>query len=339
MTNTSFLKTVCSHLQMILTEIFNHSSKDAALVIYDEKASLTRLLTSAYCKILPQATLLNFDQMEAGKILKILETLSKGTLIILIQSTSFRLNAFRLRVELFNRGMKVIEHPHLGRVHENESATYIESLAYDRDYYQHMGPALKQRLDQAEEVSLLSGPYTLTYQGHLEPAKLNIGDYSGLKNIGGQFPIGEVFTELCDLTKLNGKISLFAFGDRNFSVFNCPIPMIITIQEGRLIETQNTVPDFEAILDEIRGEEGEVWVRELGFGLNRAMTREIQIRDDVGTYERMCGVHLSLGSKHTVYPKKGFRKKKMKYHVDVFVAVDTVFVSGETIFKNGRYLV
>ena len=44
-------------------------------------------------------------------------TLSASDLVVLIQSTSFRLDAFRIRVELFKQSLKVIEHPHLSRMH------------------------------------------------------------------------------------------------------------------------------------------------------------------------------------------------------------------------------
>lgn len=90
-------------------------------------------------------------------------------------------------------------------------------------------------------------------------------------------------------------------------------------------------------MQDIRNHEGDVWVRELGFGLNRALTRTARISHDVGIYERMCGVHLSIGSKHALYPKEGFHKKKVKFHVDVFAAVDEVQVDGEVVYKNRTY--
>jgi len=53
----------------------------------------------------------------------------------------------------------------------------------------------------------------------------------------------------------------------------------------------------------------------------------------------MCGVHLSLGSKHAIDAKPGLSKRRTKFHVDVFVAVDRVEIAGEEIFSNGRYRV
>ena len=79
-----------------------------------------------------------------------------------------------------------------------------------------------------------------------------------------------------------------------------------------------------------------MWVRELGFGMNRALTRERRV-SDVGTYERMCGVHLSLGAKHGVYNKPLVKRKEAKYHVDVFPVTETVFLDGEVVFAGDAW--
>ena len=330
-----------SYLSTIVTQIFEHpvgpANKSRTLLVYDEDSELARLLSTAYRQILPHATVIDFNQSNAAKIKEAISTLSAGDLVILVQSTSFRLDAFRIRVHLFEQRLKVIEHPHLGRVRKEEIETYVASLEYDKNYYHRVGPELKNKLDQAKEVKLISGEHALIYNGELEVAKLNIGDYRGMKNVGGQFPIGEVFTELQDLTRLNGTVALFAFGDQNFSVFNCKTPIHLEIKEGKVIQTHSTLPEFESVLAEIRAHEGDIWVRELGFGLNRALTRTSQIRHDVGIYERMCGTHLSLGSKHALYPKTGFHKKKVKCHVDVFAAIDLATIDGEVIYQNGAY--
>ena len=93
-----------------------------------------------------------------------------------------------------------------------------------------------------------------------------------------------------------------------------------------------------AVLDIIRADEGEVWVRELGFGMNRAFTRERRV-DDIGTYERMCGIHLSLGAKHGVYPKPGFKRKDARYHIDVFAVTDAVYLGDERVYADGAWTV
>ena len=90
------------------------------------------------------------------------------------------------------------------------------------------------------------------------------------------------------------------------------------------------------MLAAIRAEEDVVRVRELGLGLN-ARSRDRRVSD--GSHERMCGVHLSLGSKHAIYAKPGLSRRKTKFHVDVFVAVDRVEIAGETVFSEGAYRV
>ncbi len=331
--------TALQNIKSILKDIFQHQAPYKAILVYDNGAALSKLLAETYRQALPKDLHLDYDALTPEKILEEINALSPGNLVILVQSSSFRLDAFRIRVHLFKQGLKVIEHPHLGRVLDSEIPSYIHSLAYDRDYYLKVGHSLKKKLDAAQRVTVKFGDSELIYNGPFEESKLNIGDFSQLKNVGSQFPIGEVFSELKDLTKLNGKVSLFAFGDRIFSVYDATAnPVLVTIQEGRVVKVENSNEEFDAVLEDIRAHEKEIWVRELGFGMNKAFTRQKQIRRDVGIYERMCGVHLSLGSKHALYPKEGFRKKDVKYHVDVFAEVDVVEIDNEIIFEKGAYV-
>ena len=92
------------------------------------------------------------------------------------------------------------------------------------------------------------------------------------------------------------------------------------------------------MLENIRADEGEIWLRELGFGLNRAFNEERTV-SDIGTYERMCGVHLSLGAKHGSYTKPQIRRAASKYHVDVFAATVTVRLDDDIVYRNGEWQV
>ncbi len=199
-----------------------------------------------------------------------------------------------------------------------------------------MGPRLKERITEAKQIRLISEGAELVYEGPFEEVKLNIGDYSGMKNTGGQFPIGEIFTEPRDVTRVNGEVRLFAFGDTDFSVNVPDQSFTAKIEGGLIIDCPDAPTGFQAVLDEIRESEGKVWVRELGFGLNRAFTRERRVCD-IGTYERMCGIHLSLGTKHLQYKKPAF-PKRYGFHVDVFVETQRVEIDGVTVFEGGNYL-
>lgn len=308
-----------------------------ALVVFDAQSGLSRLLTDGYRAVIPHATFVDFDATTPEAVRAAIDALAPGDLVVLVQSTSFRLNEFRFRLELFDRKLKTIEHPHLGRMPEDEWETFVDALAYDPDYYRTVGPALMERIRRATRIVVACEGTELVYDSTFEEPKPNLGDYRAMKNTGGQFPIGEVFTEPTDFSRVNGTVKLYAFGDADFHVIAPPTPVTVVINEGVIVDAPDAPPEFIAVLDQIRAQEA-LWVRELGFGMNRALTRNRRLTD-IGAYERMCGVHLSLGQKHTIYAKPGMPKRSSRYHVDVFADVTTVTIDGEVVFKDGKYCV
>ena len=333
----SLLDTAAQNVKNILTKAFEHSSPARAVIVFDTYSELSTLLTEAYRVALPEAIFVDFEAATPDEILKQFSELSAGDLVVLVQSMSFRLNEFRILVELFKQGLKVIEHPHLFRMQGSDVAVYVDSLAYDPDYYRVVGPKLKILIDQAKSATLESGGCTLRYQSVFEDTKLNIGDYTGMKNVGGQFPIGEVFTEPKDFDGVNGEVKIFAFGDTDFRVNTPAEPITLVIEKARVVDVKNSTPEFDKVMEQIRADE-EVWVRELGFGMNRAFTRERRV-EDVGTYERMCGIHISLGAKHSIYAKPGLKRREGHYHVDVFVQTDRVLLDDRVVYQDGAWQV
>ncbi|MDC8758966.1 hypothetical protein [Janthinobacterium fluminis] len=321
----------------LLALAIEHGPQEPALVVCDSNSWLNAVLTEAYRRALPQAAFIDFGEVTPDQVLAAFAQLAPGSLVVLIQSTSFRLEAFRIRIELFKRGLKVIEHVHLSRMPGVQGLHYIASLAYDPAYYRGVGQALKARIDRARHGMVDSGGAQLVFASPFEPAKLNIGDYSDMKNVGGQFPIGEVFTEAQDLEAVNGRVRIFVFGDTAFMVNRPATPITLIIEKGRVAGALDATPEFQAMLEIIRAHEGEVWVRELGFGMNRAFSRE-QMVNDIGTYERMCGIHLSLGAKHGVYAKPQFKRKDTRYHVDVFAVTDGVYLDDELVYRDGAWI-
>ena len=327
-----------AHLHDVLAIAIEHGPGHAALVVHDARTDLARALAEGYRRNLPDATFIDFDQVSPDAVLDAFKRMQAGDLVVLVQSTNFRLEAFRIRVELFKLGLKVVEHVHLSRMPGAQGEHYIESLAYDPAYYRGVGKALKARIDSASSATVHSGGEVLTFASPLESAKLNVGDYSGMNNVGGQFPIGEVFTEAQDLEAVSGKVRVHVFGDTSYLVNRPATPITLVVDKGRVVGTQDATPEFERLLEIIRADEGEVWVRELGFGMNRAFTRERRV-NDIGTYERMCGIHLSLGAKHGVYPKPGFKRKDARYHVDIFAVTEAVYLDEQLVYKDGAWLV
>jgi len=325
------------HLHDILGMAIEHAPPRAAVVVSDTRCDLAVALTEAYRRCLPEAHFIDFDAVAPDDVLAAFARLEAGDLVVLIQSTNFRLEAFRLRVELFKRSLKVIEHPHLSRMPGAQADYYIESLAYDPAYYRGVGYALKERIDRAQSGVVDSGGERLVFSVPFEAAKLNIGDYSEMNNVGGQFPIGEVFTEAQDLEAVNGRVRIFVFGDTTFRVNRPERPITLVVTKGRVTEAIDSTPDFDQVLEKIRADEGEVWLRELGFGMNRAFSRERMV-DDIGTYERMCGIHLSLGAKHGVYSKPNIRRTTARYHIDVFAVTEAVYLDDELVYRDGAWL-
>jgi aminopeptidase len=326
------------HINDILSFALQHSTKQQALVISDSACPLAVTLTEAYRRCIPTATFIDFNAVSPDDIFAAFKTMSPSDLVVLIQSTSFRLKDFRIRVELFEQSLKVIEHPHLERMSGVQADYYIDSLAYDPDYYRGVGHALKKMIDNAKMAVVDSGGERLIFNCPLEPAKLNIGDYTDMKNIGGQFPIGEVFTEAQQLESVNGKVRIFAFADRSFTVNVPKDPITLVVSEGRVTEVIDSTPEFDSVMDVIRADEGEIWLRELGFGMNRAFSKDRMV-SDIGSFERMCGIHLSLGAKHGVYKKSNFKRGKTWHHVDVFAVPDLVFLDDKMVFESGAWLV
>jgi aminopeptidase len=336
--HNNLIDTATQNISDILSLALMHTSKEAALVVYDKRSPLAILLLDAYHRCLPDATFIDFDSTSQTDILSVFDTLKPSDLVVFIQSTSFRLGPFRIRIELFEKSLKVIEHPHLSRMTHEQLIYYVDSLAYDSAYYRGTGYALKKLIDSASRAVVDSGGELLTFSCPLEPAKLNVGDYTGMKNIGGQFPIGEVFTEAQDLEAVNGRVRIFIFGDTTFQVNQPDNPITLIINKGRVTDVLHSTLEFDAVLTNIQADEGEIWLRELGFGMNRAFTKDRRVCD-IGTYERMCGIHLSLGAKHSVYKKPQIKRNDAWHHVDVFAATELVYLDEMIVYKNGKWQV
>jgi len=105
-----------------------------------------------------------------------------------------------------------------------------------------------------------------------------------------------------------------------------------------LVDCENATPAFEEMLALIREGEEVVWVRELGFGLNRGLSKT-KIISDIGSFERMCGVHLSLGRKHGMYGKPGFKRGDGKFHIDIFLDTSSVTLDDEVVFEDEAWVV
>ena len=73
--------------------------------------------------------------------------------------------------------------------------------------------------------------------------------------------------------------------------------------------------------------------------MNRAFSRDRTVSDE-GAYQRVCGIHLSLGGKHAIFDKRAvMRRKDVKFHVDVFAVTEQVTLDGEVVYREGAWRV
>lgn len=339
MNNTADLIALATkHITDILHLSIKHdASQHSALVVYDTQNGLANILLAAYRAALPQAKFVDFDQVDKQTVLAEFDALKPDDLVVMIQSSNFRLDDFRIRIHLFNKKLRVIEHMHLYRNDPEVWDVYVNALEYDVEWLLPTANKIKTLLGGAKELKIVSQDAALTVTGGLEMPKLNVGDYTGMNNIGGTFPIGEVFTEGRYLSCMNGAIYIYAFANQDFSI-SMHEPFRLDIEKGLVVGYgDNTPQGFIDIWKVIKQYERPL-MREIGFGLNRAITKDRYL-GDITAFERIYGMHLSLGEKHSVYKKEGIKTNKSKFHVDLFPAVTSVSADGQMIFENGKYVI
>ncbi len=78
-------------------------------------------------------------------------------------------------------------------------------------------------------------------------------------------------------------------------------------------------------------------VRELGFGLNPAITTTTPLAD-INFHERKIGVHLSLGKKHGIYGKKLPKTEVQRFHIDVFVSLESVWIGDTQVYGDDMWI-
>ncbi len=328
---------------MFITHLKNIIEKNASittqniLLIYDLCSPLSILLTKAYKEILTSFNYqtIEFQEEKIPEIKQQCKALHKGDLVILVQSMNFRISDYRIRMELNTQGILVLEHSHLQLITEKQIPTYLNSLTYLYPTYKKQATALNALILKAKKITVFtSGGNNLVYEGPFEAVKENIGDLQ--QTLGSFYPIGEVFTEPCDLTKVNGALAVYAYPDAHY-LTQIVKPFSLTIQEGCII-SHDGPEAFEKLLELVRNETSEkkVHIREMGFGLNPFIGKEKPL-GYVSAHERQNGFHLSLGLKHGIYRKKLPKHIPQKYHIDLFADVEEIRIDEKIIFSNRAY--
>ena len=329
------------HLHNILHQNYRINKDCFILLIYDTDSTIAKLLSDTYQQEIKSNPhkIIDFPTVAESVVEEAITSLPNHSLVILVQSLSFRMTKHRLRADLFRAGHMVIEHARLSLNKDEEIQNYIDSLEYNTPYYVQASDKIETLLQNNSSLCIESGNnLTLKIDSAFEKPLKNTGDFSGNPIVAAGFPIGEIFTEAKELDKMNGSVLVFGFPTLEHTTHFCE-PFEVQIKDGCVVG-HNGPKLFAEILQRIASEEvnGAVQVREIGFGLNRGLGFEKTLHEPTA-FERFAGMHFSLGLKHAMYAKKLGRKVYQKYHIDIFCKVKKVFIGETRIMEEGKYVI
>lgn len=334
------------NLSDILTRQFGLTEDTGVMVIYDTQSPLSNLVTETYRRLLKgrsRVYFVDFDQTPHAEILRQIEThLKPKDAVALVQSFSFRVSVYRWRLELFDRQLKVLEHMRLSYMPEDQFLTYAKSLKEESSWLQPTAEKLRDLLTKTNHIRVeCTGGSILTYHSTMEKPVVNDGNYSKMKNVGGGYPIGEIFSEPIDLASANGEVEVYAYPGEDHKMRFSQKSFLIKIKDG-CVEDGVFPPDFQPLMDMMRKEnpDGTIPVREFGLGLNRNITPQ-HVLTEASAFERIAGLHLSLGWKHGAYLKK-FKKQKelvQRYHVDIYPSTKRIWLNDTLVFEDGKFVI
>ena len=332
----------------ILKTYYKINIESKVLIIFDNKNLMNEMLYSSFIfalkKLGNEFSSYNFFENENEKIIEFINNnLKPKDIVILIQSSSFRVSKYRWRNELCDKGLKVLEFNQTSKILENEYLTFIDSLECDYIHQKKIADFLISKIDKSQKIKFVSKNNLICeYEGKMDECLRNIGELWNQTNWSSKFPIGEIISEGLDLSILNGEIEVYAYPKLENQTTKFCEPFNIKIENGFAV-SHNGEKEFDKIwkLLKTENEEQKIFVRELGFGLNRFIKNRI---GDCISYERQEGLHFSLGMKHGMYQKKLWKKygKKFhqKFHIDVYVNILKIFIDDVEVYdcERGFYL-
>lgn len=337
-----FLNATKNILEKNLKILEKPYSENKVILVYDLDSPLSREISEWYIENLKNnknSEIINFNQINKEKLQKKLLELKENSSIILVQSSNFRIENFRIRMTLHKMWIWCLEHNHLKYILDNQIENYADAIEYKTPYYDKLSEKLKYISDSSNQLKIISKDKSeLIFSWGFEDMKQNTGNYEW-KNRGGTFPIWENFTEILDFKKANWKVWIRAFPNEKLQV-EFPEVFYLDIKESLVVwYSENTPKYFIEILEKIKkSEDGEIYLRELWFGLNNWITWEKPL-SDVNAFERIAGFHMSLWKKHWIYRKKFWRKITQRFHIDIFVDTDKIFFDEKLIFENEKFVI
>ena len=186
------------------------------ILVYDLDSTLSREVSEGYIKNLEKninSEIINFAEIKKEELQKKLVNLKENSTVILVASTNFRIEDFRIRMTLHKMLVWCLEHNHLGYIAKNQIENYADAIEYRTPYYEELSKKLKEISDNSDTLKIISKDWNiLEFSWGFEDMKQNTGNYEWI-NRGWSFPIWENFTEIIDFEKANWKIAIRAYPD------------------------------------------------------------------------------------------------------------------------------
>jgi len=315
---------------------------NTVIFVYDLESKLSIELSKWYIANLQDrknTLLIDYNKVDNLELKEQLLWLKEWSTVVLVQSTNFRLDNFRIRLNLHNRWIWCLEHTHLIYIKDDQIENYADAIEYRMPFYDELSLKLKKLSDNADNMRFICNDGSeLFIEWWFEDMKQNTGNYEW-KRRWWTFPIWENFTEAVDFDKVNGELCVYAYPGSDLQV-NFEKPFKIQINNSKVTCNDKDMPEwFWKVLEMIsKWENNEVVLRELWFGLNYGISRE-NVLSDINAYERIAGFHLSLWKKHQIYRKKYKKTEIQRYHIDIFPDIKEFYIGETKVFENEKYII
>jgi len=323
----------------------NPYAENELIIVYDKNSKLSKQLSKWYIKSAWELDrkwaiqVINFDEINKNTLKVKLLSLKQYSTVVLVQSTNFRLDDFRIRLILNNAWVWCVEHNHLSYIKDDEIENYADAIEYKTPYYINLSDKLKTLSDNAKTMTFICNDWSkLEIVWWFEDMKQNTWDYDE-KSRWWTFPIWENFTEASYFENVYWELSIYAYPWEDLQV-NIVEPFKIKIEKSIITYVDEKAPDnFKELVQKIKNsEDNEVMVRELWFGLNNGISKT-KILSDVNAYERVAWFHMSLWKKHQIYRKKLNKKTTQRFHIDIFPDIKEIYIGNNLVYKNDTYII
>lgn len=194
--------------------------------------------------------------------------------------------------------------------------------------------AVNERVKNAREIHV-TNPEGTDFTAHLDPESLAWHPCTGIYHEAGEWgnlPEGETFTAPASA---DGVLTATLLGDHFSDKYGLlDEPVLFRIQDGEVVSVEHPNDEIaDDVWTYLNSSENGRRVGEFAIGTNTALT---ELSGNLLQDEKFPGVHVAFGNP---YPDITGAQWNSDVHVDVIPLDVRVWVDGEQIFENGRFLI